>query len=101
MAKSPQFSEPDIYLGEWLELFGLGPTEAGRIAGCGQSYISNIMSNKKRKINVLFLLRLSQKLGVTINDFYKKPPTEAQVAQFEAYSPQARQFLLSRRQAKG
>ena len=90
----------EIFLSEWLKLGGIGPSEAATVAGCTQGYISSICANTKQNINVLYLLKLSERLEITINDFYRKPLSHAQVAQLEQFSPQARAFLISRKRKK-
>lgn len=100
MAKEPGDEPPPIYLGDWLALFETTVGEAAEIAGCGQSYISNIIANRKSKINVLFLLRLSDELGVTINDFYRPLPNKSQLAALKNLSPKAQATLLARQQRK-
>jgi plasmid maintenance system antidote protein VapI len=91
---------PEIYLGDWLELFEVQVGEAAEIAGCGQSYISNIIANRKSNINVLFLLRLSESLGVTVNDFYRPLPNRSQLTTLKNLSPKAQATLLARQQRK-
>jgi transcriptional regulator with XRE-family HTH domain len=91
---------PNIYLGDWLELLGIGPSEAARIAGCSQSYISNISRGVKPNINVLFLLRISEAIGITVNDLYQRPPSHAQLEQVASYSTTARATLLNLRRRK-
>ncbi len=100
MAKRNPPEPREIYLGEWLKRAGIGPTEAARIAGCSQSYISNISGGIRDNVNVLYLLRLSEFLGVAINDFFRKPPSESQLASIAALSPEAQDMLLSRQRAK-
>jgi hypothetical protein len=100
MAKRALSDVPDIYLGDWLDLFGVGYTEAGEIAGCGQSYISNIAAGRKSNINVLYLLRLSEHFGVNINDFYRPLPSKSQLAALDQLSPKAQAAVLSRKQQK-
>jgi len=91
---------PEIFLGAWLKTFEIGPTEAAKIAGCTQSYISNISAGKKPNINVLYLLRLSEAMGVTINDFYRKPPTVTQLAPLADLSAAARTAIVTRKQRR-
>jgi hypothetical protein len=92
---------PEIYLADWLELFEVQVIEAAKIAGCGQSYISNIMANRKPNVNVLFLLRLSEHLGITVNDFYRPLPNRSQLTALKNLSPKAQATLLARQQRKG
>lgn len=89
-----------IYLGDWLEAFQLDNGAAAKAAGCDQSYISNIVAGRKTNINVLILLRLSEAMGVTVNDFYRPLPNKSQLATLNALSPKAQAALLERFQKK-
>jgi hypothetical protein len=100
MAKRRKTEPREIFLGEWLKRAGIGPTAAARIAGCTQSYISNISGGARTNVNALFLFKLSEHLGVNINDFFRKPPTEAQIASIKALSPEAQDALLRPARAK-
>lgn len=100
MGKSVKTETPKMYLADWLDFFELGPTEAAAIAGVGQSYISNIMANRKPNVNVLILLRLSEHLGVTVNDFYRPLPSRAQLHALQDLSPKARGAILERERKK-
>jgi transcriptional regulator with XRE-family HTH domain len=100
MAKRKTQKPREIFLGEWLKRKGIGPTEAARIAGCSQSYISNISSGLRTNINALFLLNLSEALEININDFFRKPPSEAEIASIKALSPEAQDALLRPRRQK-
>jgi hypothetical protein len=100
MAKRKKIESKEIFLGEWLKLDGIGPTEAAEIAGCTQGYISNISRGEKTNVNTLYLLRLSEHLGITVNDFFKKPPANAQIASLRAFSPEAQEFLLRPKKQK-
>lgn len=90
-----------IHLGDWLDLFEISVGEAAEIAGCTQGYISNIIAGRKPNVNVLYLLRISDKMGVTINDFYRALPNRSQLAALKNLSPKAQATLLARQQAKG
>lgn len=100
MAKRNPPEPRNIYLGEWLERAGISVTEAAEIAGCTPSYISNIKAGSRDNINVLYLLSLSEKIGICVNDFFQKPPSEAQVASIAALSPEAQEMLLRTQRAK-
>lgn len=100
MSKPNDDDAPDIYLGAWLELFDLPIGEAAKIAGCGQSYISNIVANRKSNVNVLYLLKLSDHLGVTVNDFYRPLPNRSQLNALKGLSPKAQATILARQQRK-
>ena len=100
MGKNDEDEPPQIYLGQWLHFLDTDVTEAAKIAGCTQGYMSNIIANRKSNVNVLFLLKLSAQLGVTINDFYKPPPSEAQIKALRSLSSEAQATVLARRRAK-
>jgi len=90
--------EPQIFLGAWLELFDLKVTEAAKIAGCSQGYLSNIIANRRTSINIKFLLKLSDHMGVNINDFYRRLPNRSQLSTLKNLSPKAQAAILARQQ---
>jgi transcriptional regulator with XRE-family HTH domain len=92
--------EPQIYLGDWLEFFGLKVTDAAKIAGCSQGYLSNIIANRRTSVNIKFLLKLSDHLGVNINDFYRRLPSRSHLNALKDLSPKAQAAILSRQQRK-
>jgi len=100
MGKHDNEDARPIYLGQWLEEFQMDNGKAAEIAGCDQSYISNIVANRKPNVNVLYLLRLSEEMGVTVNDFYRKLPGKASLAALKDLSPKAQATLLARSQKK-
>lgn len=93
-------AEPQIYLGDWLELFDLKVTEAAKIAGCSQGYLSNIIANRRTSVNIKILLKLSDHLGVNINDFYRRLPSRSQLSTLKNLSPKAQAAILDRQQKK-
>lgn len=100
MAKRTNVEPQEIYLGAWLKLKGIRATEAARIAGCTQSYISNVSRGAKKNVNALYLLRLSEHMEITVNDLFRKPPSEAQIKSLSEFSPEAQESLLrSKRKA--
>lgn len=101
MQKKPQDPIPEIYLGDWLDHFNIGPTEAAKIAGCSQSYISNISRGAKKNVNALYLLRLSEHLGVNVNDFFRRLPSQAQLSALTDLSPKAQAALLAGKRKSG
>ncbi len=80
MGKRTKLEPREIFLGDWLDHFGIGPTEAAGIAGCTQSYISNISRGARDNVNVLYLLKLSEYLDVNVNDFFRPLPNQSQLA---------------------
>jgi hypothetical protein len=100
MSKTDDDSDREIHLGAWLELLQTDVGEAAKFAGCGQPYMSNIIAGRKKNINVLYLLRLSEALGVTVNDFYRPLPSKAQLHTLQNLSPKAQQTILNRQKKK-
>ena len=86
----------EIFLGGWLKLFGLKATHAAKIALCTQSYISNISGGRKPNVNALYLLRISDHLGMTVNDFFLPPPSKSDPTSFTHISAQAREAVIKR-----
>lgn len=95
MGNNPKPEPREIFLGAWLELFEIGSTDAAAIAKCSQSYISNISRGRKGNINALYLMALSEEMGITVNDLFRRPPPRTQIAQLREYSPQARAALIT------
>lgn len=94
MAKKNQPPKRIIHLKAWMELEPIGPTELAEIAGCTQSYISNLAANRKPNPNVLFLLAISEYFGITVNDLYEPPPSAAQIIDLQGYSERAREKIM-------
>jgi hypothetical protein len=101
MAKPDDDEFAEIYLGQWLEFFETDITEAARIAGCSQGYVSNIIANRKPNVNVLYLLRISEHLGVNINDFYRPLPRKSELKALKALSPKAQAAILEKQRKQG
>jgi len=100
MAKRSNTEAREIFLGEWLKHFDIGPTEAAKIAGCTQSYISNISRGARTNINALYLLRLSERMEVNVNDFFRPLPSQAQLAPLTKLSPKAQAAILNPKRRK-
>jgi len=100
MAKRTKLEPREIFLGVWLKEWNIGPTEAARIAGCTQSYISNISAGARSNVNALYLLRLSEHIGVNINDFFRPLPSKSQLDPLKNLSPKAQAAVLGRHNQK-
>lgn len=100
MGKVPKPEPREIHLGAWLRLKGIGPSKAAEIAGCTQGYISNISRGARENINALYLLRLSEKMEISVNDLFEPPPPASQVESLARLSDQARAGLFSRKRRK-
>lgn len=101
MAKHGIDEQPEIFLGQWLEFFEMDVTEAAEIAGCTQSYVSNIIANRKSNVNVLFLLRISEALSVNVNDFYRPLPRKSELRALKELSPKAQAAILEKQRQRG
>lgn len=101
MGKHSKPEPRKIYLGDWLHQKRIGASEAAEIAGCTQSYISNISRGTKQNVNALYLLRLSEHMEISVNDFFQKPPPVAHVESFTRLSEKAQKAILSPKAKKG
>lgn len=101
MGKHDEEAPPEIYLGQWLDFFETDVSEAAIAAGCTQGYVSNIIANRKPNVNVLYLLRISDLLGVTINDFYRPLPKKSELDAFKKLSPKAQTAILKKERRRG
>lgn len=100
MGKTDDDIEYELYLGDWLDTLGMPVGEAAEVAKCDQSYISNMKGKRKANPSALILLRISIALGITVNDFYQKPPTVSETAAFDRLSPKAQQTILRSRRKR-
>lgn len=100
MAKRDDEEPPHIYLGQWLEFFETDVTAAAEAAGCTQSYVSNIIANRKPNVNVLYLLRISDLLEVTVNDFYRPLPRKSELQALKDLSPKAQAAILQKQRKR-
>lgn len=102
---SPKLFRP-LFVGEWVAQFisqsGRQQEDIADAVGITDAYLSELMSGKKKNPSAHVLLALSEELGITINDFYRKPPTAAQMDKLKNLSP-SDAAVLSRllEQAKG
>lgn len=90
----------EIFLGDWLNEFGIKVGEAAEIAGCDQSYISNIISGRKKNINALYLLRLSERMDININDFFRPLPSQSTLTALKRLSPKAQAAVLAQKRKR-
>ena len=89
-----------LHLGAWLALFQVSETEAGKIAGVGQSYIANLISGFKKNPSALILMDISEYLGITVNDLYQRPPSRAEMQPAANLSPRAREAIITLQRRK-
>lgn len=68
-----------LYIGEWLNRLGRRQNEAAEALAVTETYISELISGKKKNPHHTILYDLSEWLGLTINDLYRPPPPRAAV----------------------
>jgi transcriptional regulator with XRE-family HTH domain len=65
---------------------GKKPVDLARNVHIGESYVSSLVSGKKKGTPTL-LLEISEWLGITVNDLYRRPPSRDAVASVEEMTP--------------
>lgn len=96
MGKRPQAQFRSLYLGDWIESMGYRQADVCKATGISQGYISNLSGGRKGNPSANILLRISEFIGITINDFYLPPPPDDALTQLGRYSPVAREGLMRR-----
>lgn len=86
-----------LYLSEWLARLSKRPVDLAKHLGVGESYVSNMRSNRKTNPSVDILLAISEFLGITVNDLFKQPPKAIIMTDLQGYSAEAIQQLLAAR----
>jgi transcriptional regulator with XRE-family HTH domain len=74
MGKQPNRPSRKLYLGEWIARLGHTQVEVARAADISTSYLSNLIGGRKEDPGALILFDISEFLGITVNDLYRKPP---------------------------
>lgn len=75
-----------LQLGPWLTRLGKKPVEVAKKVGIGESYMSTLISGKKKGTPSL-LVDISEALGLTVNDLYRMPPSTEMMETVEAMTP--------------
>jgi transcriptional regulator with XRE-family HTH domain len=80
-----------LYVGEWVAGYlakkGLQQEDLAEAIGITDGYLSELMSGKKKNPSAHVLRAISEELGITINDFYNKPPSRSQLDRLKNLSP--------------
>jgi transcriptional regulator with XRE-family HTH domain len=102
MSRSSNKLFKPLHVGEWVAQSGRQQEDIAKAAGITDAYLSELISGKKKNPSAHVLRALSEELGITINDFYRKPPSQTQLNRLKNLSP-AEAAILSRLldQAKG
>lgn len=99
MAKRPRPQFKPLYVGEWIEATGFTQSEVVKNTKISQGYISNISGGRRSNPSAEYLRRISEFIGVTMNDFYLPPPQQRDIEALSRYSPVARETLLKKRKS--
>jgi transcriptional regulator with XRE-family HTH domain len=99
MAKKPPKQFRQLYVGEWIEAAGVPQSAVVKGTNISQGYISNMSGGRRSNPSAEYLLRISEFIGVSMNDFYVPPPARSDVEWLGRYSPQARETLLNKRKS--
>lgn len=95
--RKPSKAAPQLHLGLWLARLSREQKEVAEAAGIGKSYMSHLVSGKKKNPASDKVLLISIELGVTVNDLYKPPPPRAQMDQLKQYEPTTIHTLIDSR----
>lgn len=85
-----------FYLAEWLARLGRRPVDLATYLDVGESYISNLRSEKRSNPSIGILLDISDWLGITVNDLFQPPPKAQSIKELRGYSPRAIEKLLAK-----
>lgn len=83
-----------LYIGEWIELLGATQKDVAKAAGIGESYLSLLIDGTKDNPSGRILFRISEHLGITVNDLYDPPPPASQVQALGKVPPRLWSALL-------
>lgn len=76
-----------LYIGEWLARLNLKPEHIAKEVGIQPSYLSDMISGKKKNPSARLLLAISEAMGVPMNDLYRAPPSTSQLEAIKDFSP--------------
>lgn len=102
MPRGPSKHYQPLFIGEWVLQSRRQQEDIADKVDITDAYLSELMSGRKKNPSVHLLRALADELGITINDFYRKPPSAATLARLKNISP-ADAAVLTRilDQAKG
>jgi transcriptional regulator with XRE-family HTH domain len=97
-ATRPQYKK--LHLGEWLARLNVKQADLARDIDITESYLSKLISGKKVNPAVSLLLQISDRLGLSVNDLYKPPPSIAALEDLRNYSPGVVKQLLDQQRPR-
>lgn len=95
--EGPEIPPPPLYLGGWLDRLGLKQNAVAVAAQIGKAYMSQLCSGKRDDPKAAVLYRISEAIGVVMNDLYKPPPPRMDVARLRQYDPRTLDRLLEQK----
>jgi hypothetical protein len=76
-----------LHLGEWMSRFDARAVDIAKAAGVGQSYISSIISGKKPNPRFTILVKITDHLGISVNDLTRPPPPSEEFDRVRKLTP--------------
>jgi len=76
-----------LFIGEWIARSEKQPRDIAVAVGVTEAYMSELISGRKKNPSAQLLLAISEELGVTVNDLYRKPPSAATLEKLGNLSP--------------
>jgi transcriptional regulator with XRE-family HTH domain len=89
-----------LHLGEWLARLSVKQTDLARDVSITESYLSNLISGKKVNPSISLLLQISDRLGLSVNDLYKQPPSISAIEDLKNFSPAVVKQLLEQQRTR-
>lgn len=63
-----------LYIGPWLARLDRKPSDVAKKVGVTEGYLSLIISDERKNPSHSLLFDLARELGISIDDFYRRPP---------------------------
>jgi len=83
MARRPR----KLYIGEWIFRFSHKPVEIAKLANIGESYLSQLISGKKKNQSAAVLIDIANVLRISMDDLYQPPPPSSVAEATERLTP--------------
>lgn len=99
MEKVPPPTELKLYLKEWMALKRIRNRDlynaVKETADIDESYVVNLKAGRKDGVSAQVLFYISEAMGLTVNDLYRRPPAQAQIESLTRFSDRALNGLLN------
>jgi transcriptional regulator with XRE-family HTH domain len=105
LGKMPGMGKPTvhfrpIYLNQWLEALEMDQKTLVERTGLSQGYLSNIGSGRRGNPTMASLHAIATAMGISFNDLFRPPPSDAAMSELQELSPSAGKALLRARSKK-